>query len=449
METKNYFEILQHLVEVRNYSQLRETLSEMQYVDVALVIGQMEKEDALCLFRLLPKDMAADVFANLDSDDQRIIIESLNDPEASNIINNLYVDDAIDFLEEMPANVAKKMLAIANQETRSQINHLLQYPEDSAGSVMTVEYIDLKQDMTIAQAIEKIRRIGLDSETVNICYVLDSKRVLVGTVALRYLLLLDSDAVIGEVMNDNVISINTLDDQEVAAKTLKKYDFTAMPVVDAENRMVGIITIDDVVDILEEEATEDIEKMAAIIPNDRPYLKTGIFETYKKRMPWLLFLMISATFTGAIISSFENALSKCVLLTAYIPMLMDTGGNAGSQSSVSIIRGLSLDEIQFKDLFKSLWKELRVAILCGITLSGANFVKLLLIDHLSIQIALVVSLTLIVVVVFSKIVGCFLPMVSVKVGLDPAVMASPMITTIVDVISLITYFEIASVLLHL
>ena len=315
METKNYFEILQHLVEVRNYSQLRETLSEMQYVDVALVIGQMEKEDALCLFRLLPKDMAADVFANLDSDDQRIIIESLNDPEASNIINNLYVDDAIDFLEEMPANVAKKMLAIANQETRSQINHLLQYPEDSAGSVMTVEYIDLKQDMTIAQAIEKIRRIGLDSETVNICYVLDSKRVLVGTVALRYLLLLDSDAVIGEVMNDNVISINTLDDQEVAAKTLKKYDFTAMPVVDAENRMVGIITIDDVVDILEEEATEDIEKMAAIIPNDRPYLKTGIFETYKKRMPWLLFLMISATFTGAIISSFENALSKCVLLT--------------------------------------------------------------------------------------------------------------------------------------
>ena len=449
METKNYFEILQHLVEVRNYSQLRETLSEMQYVDVALVIGQMEKEDALCLFRLLPKDMAADVFANLDSDDQRIIIESLNDPEASNIINNLYVDDAIDFLEEMPANVAKKMLAIANQETRSQVNHLLQYPEDSAGSVMTVEYIDLKQDMTIAQAIEKIRRIGLDSETVNICYVLDSKRVLVGTVALRYLLLLDSDAVIGEVMNDNVISINTLDDQEVAAKTLKKYDFTAMPVVDAENRMVGIITIDDVVDILEEEATEDIEKMAAIIPNDRPYLKTGIFETYKKRMPWLLFLMISATFTGAIISSFENALSKCVLLTAYIPMLMDTGGNAGSQSSVSIIRGLSLDEIQFKDLFKSLWKELRVAILCGITLSGANFVKLLLIDHLSIQIALVVSLTLIVVVVFSKIVGCFLPMVSVKVGLDPAVMASPMITTIVDVISLITYFEIASVLLHL
>ena len=282
----------------------------MQEVDVALVMGEMKDEDSLKLFRLLPKDMAAEVFANLESDDQQYIISFLSDRETSNIVNNLYADDAADFLEEMPANVVKRILAHANPETRKDINQLLQYPERSAGSIMTVEYVDLKKDMTIGQAIERIRRIGLDSETVNICYVLDARRVLVGTVDLRYLLILSEDSIIGDIMNDNVISIGTMDDQEEAARKIQKYDFTAMPVVDNENRMVGIITVDDVVDILEQEATEDIEKMAAIVPSDKPYLKTGIFATYKKRMPWLLLLMISATFTGAIITSFENALAK-------------------------------------------------------------------------------------------------------------------------------------------
>jgi magnesium transporter len=419
----------------------------MQEVDVALVMGEMKDEDSLKLFRLLPKDMAAEVFANLESDDQQYIIRFLSDRETSNIVNNLYADDAADFLEEMPANVVKRILAHANPETRKDINQLLQYPDDSAGSIMTVEYVDLKKDMTVGQAIERIRRIGLDSETVNICYVLDARRVLVGTVDLRYLLILSEDSIIGDIMNDNVISIGTMDDQEEAARKIQKYDFTAMPVVDNENRMVGIITVDDVVDILEQEATEDIEKMAAIVPSDKPYLKTGIFATYKKRMPWLLLLMISATFTGAIITSFENALAKYVVLTAYIPMLMDTGGNAGSQASVSIIRGLSLDEIEFKDLFKTVWKEIRVAAMCGATLALTNFAKLLLFDKIGLSIALIVCATLFIVVIIAKCVGCILPMLSEKIGLDPAVMASPMITTIVDAISLLTYFTIATHLL--
>lgn len=447
MEEKNYQEIVRNLLETRQYNKLRELIADMQEVDVALVMGEMKDEDSLKLFRLLPKDMAAEVFANLESDDQQYIIRFLSDRETSNIVNNLYADDAADFLEEMPANVVKRILAHANPEMRKDINQLLQYPDDSAGSIMTVEYVDLKKDMTIGQAIERIRRIGLDSETVNICYVLDARRVLVGTVDLRYLLILSEDSIIGDIMNDNVISIGTMDDQEEAARKIQKYDFTAMPVVDNENRMVGIITVDDVVDILEQEATEDIEKMAAIVPSDKPYLKTGIFATYKKRMPWLLLLMISATFTGAIITSFENALAKYVVLTAYIPMLMDTGGNAGSQASVSIIRGLSLDEIEFKDLFKTVWKEIRVAAMCGATLALTNFAKLLLFDKIGLSIALIVCATLFIVVIIAKCVGCILPMLSEKIGLDPAVMASPMITTIVDAISLLTYFTIATHLL--
>ena len=447
MEEKNYQEIVRDLLETRQYTKLRELIADMQEVDVALVMGEMKDEDSLKLFRLLPKDMAAEVFANLESDDQQYIISFLSDRETSNIVNNLYADDAADFLEEMPANVVKRILAHANPETRKDINQLLQYPERSAGSIMTVEYVDLKKDMTIGQAIERIRRIGLDSETVNICYVLDARRVLVGTVDLRYLLILSEDSIIGDIMNDNVISIGTMDDQEEAARKIQKYDFTAMPVVDNENRMVGIITVDDVVDILEQEATEDIEKMAAIVPSDKPYLKTGILATYKKRMPWLLLLMISATFTGAIITSFENALAKYVVLTAYIPMLMDTGGNAGSQASVSIIRGLSLDEIEFKDLFKTVWKEIRVAAMCGATLAVTNFVKLLTIDRIDIKIAFIVCATLFLVVIIAKCVGCLLPMISDKIGLDPAVMASPMITTIVDAISLLAYFTIATHLL--
>ena len=448
-EEKTIAEILQELLESRQYTKLRQTISEMNTVDIATAMGEMENEDSLKMFRILPKDMAADVFADLELDAQQYIIRSLSDREASNIIDNLMADDATDLLEEMPASVVKRILANASPETRADINHLLQYPEDSAGSIMTVEYVDLREDMTVADAIERIRKKGVDSETINICYVVTRQKVLVGTVALRYLLIMKPDEIIGDIMNTNVISINTMTDQEEAARVFQKYGFTAMPVVDNESRMVGIITIDDVVDILEEEATEDIEKMAAIVPSDKPYPKIGIFETYKSRIPWLLFLMISATFTGAIITGFEDALSAFVVLTAYIPMLMDTGGNAGSQASVSIIRGLSLKEIEFEDIFKIIWKEIRVAALCGLTLAAANFIKLLLLDKLSITVAAVICLTLLIVVLIAKLVGCCLPMIAYKFGFDPAVMASPFITTIVDALSLLVYFNIATNMLHL
>ncbi len=449
MEENTIFDLIQELLESKQYTKLRQTLQEMNTADVAAIMDDMENEDSLKMFRILPKDIAAVVFADLEIEDQQYIIQSLSDKEAGNIIDNLMADDATDLLEEMPASIVKKILANARPDTRADINHLLRYPEDSAGSIMTVEYVDLKEDMTVSEAIDRIRKIGLDSETVNICYVVTNQRILVGTVALRYLLIRKADEKIGDIMNTKVISINTMTDQEEAANMFKKYDFTAMPVVDNENRMIGIITIDDVVDIIEEEATEDIEKMAAIIPSDKPYSRIGILDTYKNRMPWLLFLMISATFTGAIITRFEDALSAYVVLTAYIPMLMDTGGNAGSQASVSIIRGLSLGEIEFQEIFKVWWKEVRVAVLCGLTLSMANFIKLLVLDHLQIPVAAVVCLTLLLVVIIAKSIGCLLPMCADRLGFDPAVMASPMITTIVDAISLLAYFTIATRLLHL
>ncbi|MBR4832661.1 MAG: magnesium transporter [Butyrivibrio sp.] len=446
-EEKTIVEILKELLESRQYTKLRQTISEMNTVDIAAAMGEMEDEDSLKMFRILPKDMAADVFADLELDDQQYIIRSLSDREASNIIDNLMADDATDLLEEMPASVVKRILANASPETRADINHLLQYPEDSAGSIMTVEYVDLREDMSVTDAISRIRQKGVDSETINICYVVTKQKVLVGTVALRYLLIMKPDDIIGDIMNTNVISINTMTDQEEAARMFQKYGFTAMPVVDNENRMVGIITIDDVVDILEEEATEDIEKMAAIVPSDKPYPKVGIFETYKSRIPWLLFLMVSATFTGGIIARYEAALTAFAL-TAYIPMLMDTGGNAGSQASVSIIRGLSLQEIEFKDLFKIIWKEIRVAVLCGLTLAVANFVRLLVFNRgVPIATSAVVCLTLLVVVLIAKLVGCFLPMLASRLGFDPAVMASPFITTIVDALSLLVYLNIATALL--
>ena len=448
-EEKTLPVILNELLSSRQYTKLRQTISDMNTTDIAAAMSEMEEEDSLKMFRILPKDMAADVFADLEADVQQYIIRSMSDKEASNIIENLMADDATDILEEMPASVVKRILANASPETRADINHLLQYPEDSAGSIMTVEYVDLREDMTVADAIERIRKKGVDSETINICYVVTKQKVLVGTVALRYLLIMSPDDIIGDIMNTNVISIGTMTDQEEAARTFQKYGFTAMPVVDNESRVVGIITIDDVVDILEEEATEDIEKMAAIVPSDKPYPKVGIFETYRSRIPWLLFLMISATFTGAIITGFEDALSAFVVLTAYIPMLMDTGGNAGSQASVSIIRGLSLKEIEFEDLFKIIWKEIRVAALCGLTLAAANFVKLLLLDKLQITVALVICLTLFIVVLIAKLVGCCLPMLASKLGFDPAVMASPFITTIVDALSLLVYFNIATQMLHI
>ena len=449
MEEIKDLEIVKELLETKQYTRLRQKMAEMNTADIAVILEELDEEDLLKIFRILPKNMAADVFSYLEVDSQQFIITSLSEKDAASIINNLMADDATDLLEEMPANVVKKLLANAHPETRRDINHLLRYPEDSAGSIMTVEYVDLKENMTIQDAIDRIRQIGVDSETINICYVLDAKRTLVETVALRYLLISPPDAIIGEIMHENVIYINTLMDQEEVARQFQKYDFTAMPVVDNENRLVGIITVDDIVDIMQEEATEDMEKMAAIVPLDKPYMKMSIFELWKKRMPWLLLLMISATLTGSVLTRFENALMACSALLAYIPMLMGTGGNAGGQTSVTVIRGLSLNEIEFKDSFRVMWKEIRVAVLCGVTLAAANFVKLLLLDRVGIMIAAVVCLTLIVVVILAKIVGSALPILAKKIGFDPAVMASPFITTILDVVSLLVYFQVATSLLHL
>ncbi len=449
METARRLEELRELLESRQYTGLRQELSQMNEADIAAIMEELEEEQLLKIFRILPKDLAADVFAYMDVDNQQFIITSLSDRDAANIIDNLMADDATDLLEEMPASIVKKLLAIASPDTRRAINQLLRYPEDCAGSIMTVEFVDLKENLTVAESIGRIRNLGLDSETINNCYVLDTRRKLVGTVTLRSLLLSEEDAVIGDIMEENVISVNTMMDQEKVARQFQKYDFTAMPVVDQENRLVGIITVDDIVDILEQEATEDIEKMAAIVPSDKPYMKTGILETWKKRIPWLLLLMISATFTERIIASFENALSACVILTAYIPMLMGTGGNAGGQASGTIIRGLSLSEIEFADMLRVVWKESRVAVLCGITLATASFCKLVFFDRAGMTVALVVCITLICTILIAKIVGCMLPMLAQKLGFDPAVMASPFITTIVDALSLIIYFQVAAGLLNL
>lgn len=438
---------LKEFLDQKQYVKLREWIRNVNVADIAAMMEELDEEIQLKMFRILPKDMAADIFSYLPIEVEQQIITSISDREAGKIIDNLMADDATDLLEEMPANIVKRLLANASQETRRDINHLLRYPEDSAGSIMTVEFMDLKEGQTVRQAIDRIKKAAFDSETINICYVLDYQRRLKGTVALRYLLMKDPDEKIGDIMHENVISLHTLMDQEEVARQFQKYDFTAMPVVDNENRLVGIITVDDVVDILQEEATEDMEKMAAIVPSDKPYLKTTVFETWKKRIPWLLLLMISATFTGKIIASFEDALSVYVVLTTFIPMLMDTGGNAGGQASVTVIRGLSLNEISFSDTAKVLWKEIRVAVLCGITLATANFVKLMIVDRVTLPVAAVVCLTLVAAVFFAKIVGSMLPIAAKKLGFDPAVMASPFITTIVDALSLLIYFKIATLLL--
>ena len=448
MDEIKELDVIRELLETKQYTRLRQRIADMNIADTAAVMEELEEEELLKIFRILPKSMAADVFSYLEVDSQQFIIVSLSEREAANIIDNLMADDATDLLEEMPANIVKKLLASARADTRRDINHLLRYPEDSAGSIMTVEYVDLKENMTVEDAIQRIRKVGVDSETINICYVLDSKRTLVGTVALRYLLISPSDAVIGDIMHENVVYLNTMMDQEGVARQFQKYDFTSMPVADNEGRLVGIITVDDVVDILQEEATEDIEKMAAIVPSDKPYMKTGVLETWKKRIPWLLLLMISATFTGSIITSFEDALSVFPILTAFIPMLMDTGGNAGGQASVTIIRGLSLNEIGYSDVPKILWKELRVAFACGATLSVAYFAKLMLFDRVGLGVAAVVCLTLIAAVAIAKMIGCSLPVLAKRLGFDPAVMASPFITTIVDALSLVIYFAIATEILH-
>lgn len=449
MEQLREFETIQELLQTQQYTRLRQLLVDLNDADIAACMEELPEQSMVKAFRILPKDLAADIFSYLDMELQQTVITSLTEREAASIIDNLMADDAVDLLEEMPANVVKRLLENASPDTRRDINHLLRYPEDSAGSIMTVEYVDLKENLTVDGAIARIRRVGLDSETINICYVLDAQRKLLGTVALRYLLLSEPDEIIGKIMHENVVSVHTHTDQEEVARQFQKYGFTAMPVVDNENRLVGIITVDDIVDVIEEEATEDMEKMAALVPSDKPYMRTSVWETFKKRIPWLLLLMVSATFTGSIITSFEDALSVYVALTAFIPMLMDTGGNAGGQASVTIIRGLSLGEIGYGDVPRIVWKELRTALLCGGTLAVANFAKLMLFDRVGLMVALVVCLTLVTAVVMAMLVGCLLPMAAKRLGFDPAVMASPFITTIVDALSLLVYFRVATLILGL
>lgn len=435
------------LLEKKKYATLRDILTTMNPADIAALFDDLEDDALPLLFRLLPKELAAETFVEMDEDMQELLILGFSDTELKEVVDELYVDDAVDLIEEMPANVVKRILRQADPDTRKMINEILKYPDDSAGSIMTTEYVSFRPDMTVMEAIKRIRRTGVDKETIYTCYVIEDNRKLVGIVSIRTLLLSEENDVIRDIMETHVIAVGTLDDQEAVAHMFRKYNFLAMPVVDGENRLVGIVTVDDAIDVMQEEATEDIEMMAAITPTDKPYMKTGVFETWRKRIPWLLILMISATFTGMIITSFEDALAAQVVLTAFIPMLMDTGGNSGSQASVTVIRGISLGEIEFRDLPKVIWKESRVAVLCGVTLSAANFLKLMFFDRVSMQIAAVVCLTLILTVIVAKVIGCTLPMLAKKIGFDPAVMASPFITTAVDAISLLVYFQIAKLLL--
>ena len=447
-------EKIEEMTRRKQYKALRDILVELEPADIADLFDDLPEEMLPLLFRLLPKEPAAELFVELEPDVQEMLIRGFSNTELKEVLDELYLDDAVDIVEEMPAGVVKRILKHADPDTRKSINEILKYPEDTAGALMTTEFVDLKRDMTVEDALKRIRRTGTDKETINVCYVVDPARKLLGIVSLRTILLSDEDDIIEDIMETHVISVGTLEDKEDVAQTFSKYDFIALPVVDKEDRLVGIITVDDAMDVIEEETTEDFEKMAAMLPSDKPYLRTGVFATWKARLPWLMVLMLSATFTGMILNHYENALAACLVLNAYIPMLSGTGGNSGTQASVAVIRALSLDEVDFSDVFRVLWKELRVSLLCGVCLAGANFVKMLLVDRLLLDnaavtplVCLVVCLTILFVVVFAKCVGCSLPLLAEKVGLDPAVMASPFISTIVDATSLLIYFSFASALL--
>ncbi len=455
---KTLSELLSEKIGEKDFKTLRELLHETNPVDVAEALAELPERELTICFRMLDKDTASEVFSGMEPDAQELLIRSLSDKELKEIVDDMWTDDAADLVEEMPANVVSRILAAASPETRKSINELLRYPEDSVGSIMTPDYVTLKESMTVDEALAHIRKVGLDKETIYTCYVTEARK-LIGVVSARSLLIADGSAPISGLMHRNFVSLNTDDDREVAAAEIKKYGLIAMPAVDKEGRLVGIVTVDDAIDVLEEETTEDMEIMAAISPSEKPYLKTGVFETWKQRIPWLLLLMVSATFTGMIISGFEEALAACTALTAFIPMLMDTGGNSGSQSSVTIIRALALGDITPKDILKVLGKELRVAALCGVTLAAANFVKIVLVEMLLFKslefspqgflVITAVCLTLLITILFAKLIGCSLPIAAKALKLDPAVMASPFITTAVDAISLVVYFFISTQILKL
>ncbi len=455
MEQTTLYDVVMNLYRQRKFAELKTVMSQLNPADVANIIENADGRDVIALFRLLPKELATEAFAYIDSEQQEQLILAFTDRELREVIDELFLDDTVDLIEEMPANIVNRILKNTDPKTREQINELLAYPADSAGSLMTPEYVYLKTDMTVEESFAKIRSVGVVKETIYTCYVTEERK-LVGVVSLLDLLTASYETVIGDIMDTNVISVGTKEDKETVATMLAKYDLLAIPVVDGENRIVGIVTVDDAIDVLQDENTEDIEKMAAIVPTDKPYFKTGVFETFLKRIPWLLLLMVSATFTGMIITGFESKLAASVVLTAFIPMLMDTGGNAGGQSSVTIIRGLSLGDIELKDVARVIWKEIRVAVICGAVLAAVNFGKMMLIDRLilgnaaiTVTVALVVCLTMVVAVFIAKMIGCSLPILAKAVGFDPAVMASPFITTIVDAVTLLAYFMIAQALLHI
>ena len=450
-------ETLLALLNNKKYFSLRDILTTMNPVDIASIFDNLQEDRLPLLFRLLPKELAAETFVEMEPEAQELLIRGFSDSELKEVLDELYVDDAVDIVEEMPANVVRRILRQADPDMRKQINEILRYPEDSAGSIMTTEYVTLRPNMTVEEAIKRIRRTGIDKETIYTCYVTADDRKLIGLTTVKDLLLCENDEeVISELMEENVISVNTLEDKEDVAQMFSKYNFLALPVVDTEDRLVGIVTFDDAMDVMEEETTEDMEKMAGMVPSEKPYMRSSTFEIWKNRIPWLLLLMVSATFTGMILNHYENALSAQIVLTTFVPMLMDTAGNSGSQTSVTVIRGLSLGELQMRDLPKILWKECRVAILCGLTLAVAVYLKILLIDKLllggdgiTIGVMLTVCITMAITVICAKLVGGLLPIVAEKLGFDPAVMASPFITTIVDALALLVYFQVATVLLGL
>ena len=429
-------------------SKLKDILSDMNIVDVAEIFDGLSREKIIQLFRILPKAIAADVFAYVDSEQQQIIVEALTDREINEVMSKLFVDDAVDFIEEMPANVVTRVLANIVPEQRDLINQFLKYPKNSVGSIMTIEFVYLKTSHKVARAFEVIRKKGIKKETIYTCYVIDENRKLLGTVSIRELLLADQEQDVTEIMDTNVIFANTMDDKETLAINFNKYDLLAMPVVDNEHRLVGIVTVDDALEVQEQEATEDIEIMAAITPSHEPYLKTSVLTLTKNRVVWLLVLMLSATLTAMIIEGFEDAIMVLPALVAFIPMLMDTGGSAGSQSAVLIIRGMALNEVRKRDVFLVLWKELRVAALCGAALVAVNFGRVMIMNQ-DIILALTTSLALYATVIMAKFVGCLLPIGARLIKMDPAVMASPVITTIADVLSLIIYFNLARAIMNI
>ena len=446
METN--LEIIKDLLINKKYNELKKILNELNSADIPGILEEFDKEDVIRIFRLLSKEQAGEAFSYMESDMREKLLEDLTDRELKSVIDELFMDDTVDLIEEMPSNVVKRILKLVNKEDRNTINELLKYPEDSAGSIMTTEFIDLKENMTAEQALKRIRKIGTDSETIYTCYVLTEKRILKGIINIKDILIAPKEKLIKELMETNIISANTLEDQEEVAKKFDKYDFYALPVVDNENRLVGIITVDDAINVLQDEAQEDFEKMAAITPTEDGYFETSVWKHAKNRIVWLLILMLSAAITGNILAQYEAAFAVAPLLVAFIPMIMGTGGNCGSQSSTLIIRGLATDEIKLKDIFRVIWKEIRVAFIVGVALATVNAIRVI-VQYRDIQLAIVLGITLIVTTMVSKVLGCVLPMLAKRLKLDPAIMAAPLITTLVDVCSILVYFQVATSIMGL